>query len=46
MRYVVVIPVLKGLTKLKYLNLTGTKITPEGVEELQKALPSCQIVSP
>jgi len=34
------------LSRLKELDLRGTRITPaqyEGVEDLQKALPTCQI---
>jgi len=34
---------LKGLTNLKTLWLVNTKVTPEGVEKLQKALPNTQI---
>jgi hypothetical protein len=34
---------LKGLTKVRTINLTGTQVTQSGVQELQKALPSAQI---
>jgi hypothetical protein len=34
---------LKGLTNLRSLNLTNTKVTDEGVEILQKELPNCKI---
>ena len=34
---------LKGLTKLKELDLYGTNITDAGVTDLQKALPNCGI---
>lgn len=34
---------LKGLTRLKSLNLRGTEVTDAGVAELQKALPNCRI---
>jgi hypothetical protein len=35
---------LKGLTNLDTLDLRGTKVTKGGVAELQKALPSCEII--
>jgi hypothetical protein len=35
---------LKCLTKLRNLNLGGTKVTDAGVRDLQKALPEVQIV--
>ncbi|HVW35760.1 MAG TPA: hypothetical protein VHB99_00595 [Pirellulales bacterium] len=34
---------LKRLTKLRFLSLTGTGITPEGVRDLRQALPNCRI---
>lgn len=34
---------LSGLTKLDYLYLYSTRIPPDGVEEIQKALPKCRI---
>ena len=34
---------LGKLTNLKWLNLSGTKITEKGVEDLQRALPNCTI---
>jgi hypothetical protein len=34
---------LAGLKKLTYLDLFGAKATKEGVAELQKALPRCQV---
>jgi hypothetical protein len=36
--------VLKGLTALRLLDLTNTKVTDAGVKELQKALPELEIV--
>jgi hypothetical protein len=33
-----------ALTKLQVLWLEGTKVTDAGVNELQRALPSCTIV--
>jgi hypothetical protein len=33
---------LRGLTKLKTLGLQRTKVTDEGVDQLQEALPDCQ----
>ena len=35
---------LKELKQLKYLNLSGTNVTDDGVQDLQKALPSLRIV--
>jgi hypothetical protein len=34
---------LANFKALTELNLAGTKVTAEGVKELQKALPQCQI---
>jgi hypothetical protein len=34
---------LKELTKLELVRLKNTKVTPEGIAELQRALPRCQI---
>lgn len=34
---------LSGLTKLDYLYLYSTSIPPDGVDEIQKALPKCRI---
>ncbi len=34
---------LKGMTKLKMLNLRGTQVTDEGINQLQQALPNCEI---
>ena len=34
---------LKGLIKLRRLDLHNTKVTDEGVRELQAALPNCEI---
>jgi len=31
------------LTQLEWLNLEGTHVTDEGIEELRKALPNCRI---
>ena len=36
--------VLKSLTHLEELDLTGTKITAEGIEAIRKALPNCKVV--
>jgi len=35
---------LTKLTKLKKLNLEGTKTTGAGVSELKRALPKCEIL--
>ncbi len=32
-----------GLTELKWLTLWGTNVTPEGVRELSRSLPTCNI---
>jgi hypothetical protein len=37
------IPHLKTLSKLKTLSLFGSKVTDDGVKELQKAIPNCKI---
>jgi|SRR5436190_4447146 len=37
---------LKRFTKLTTLDLRRTKVTPDGVRELQKALPNCKILGP
>src|SRR5262249_28049274 len=34
---------LYGLSNLKYLDLTGTKVSKDGVAALQKALPGCMV---
>lgn len=34
---------LQGLTELDLLDVVNTKVTPEGVGELQQALPNCGI---
>ena len=34
---------LKGITALRELNLTKSKVTPAGVAELQSTLPLCHI---
>jgi hypothetical protein len=34
---------LSGLTRLDYLYLYSTRIPPDGVDEIQKALPKCRI---
>ena len=36
---------LKGLTKLKLLVVSGTRVTNRGVAELKKALPNCKIIN-
>jgi hypothetical protein len=36
---------LHGLTSLRELDLTGTKVTPEGAAALHKALPKCKILT-
>jgi hypothetical protein len=36
---------LRGLTKLKQLDLGQTKVTPKGIQQLQQALPKCKITS-
>lgn len=38
-----VIPALGGLKGLKGLNLSGTRFTPAGIRQLQKALPKCDV---
>jgi len=35
---------LKGLSNLKALDLSATRVTDEGVNQLQEALPKCKIV--
>ena len=35
---------LEGLTKLEWLSLIDTQVTPEGVKKLKKALPECVIL--
>jgi len=35
---------LKELTNLLELNLNDTQVTDDGVDELQQALPNCEIV--
>jgi hypothetical protein len=40
------LPYLKRLTKLTRLDLRRTGITPQGIRELQQALPNCKIVGP
>ena len=37
------LPLLACLTNLKYLDIRSTKISEEGVRELRKALPGCEI---
>jgi len=39
------LPHLYRLKKLQYLNLIGTQCTEQGVAEIQKALPLCQVIS-
>jgi hypothetical protein len=34
---------LKGMTKLRSLQIKGTKVTAEGIADLQKSLPNCKI---
>jgi sec-independent protein translocase protein TatC len=36
---------LKGLSGLQKLDLTGTEVTEEGLEELRQALPKCKIIT-
>jgi hypothetical protein len=38
-----VISALGGLNGLKGLNLSGTRFTPAGIRQLQKALPNCDV---
>ena len=35
------VPQLKQFTRLRFLDVSGTEITAEGIAELQKALPNC-----
>jgi len=35
---------LKGLGNLKALDLSATRVTDDGVKQLQEALPNCAIV--
>ncbi len=35
---------LKGLTELRQFDLTGTQVTPRGVQELQQSFPNAQII--
>ena len=37
---------LKGLSKLKDLALNRSRVTPDGILELQKSLPNCKITGP
>ena len=34
---------LKGLTALRWIELSGSKVTPEGIERLRKSLPNAQV---
>ena len=34
---------LRGLTRVKSLNLHNTQVTDEGVKKLQQALPNCRV---
>jgi len=34
---------LTGLRTLEWLELSGTQLTEQGIEELRKALPNCRI---
>jgi hypothetical protein len=34
---------IKGLTRLRNLSLKDTRVSDEGVKELQEALPNCEI---
>ena len=36
---------LKSLSNLEEMDLTGTKITTDGIEAIRKALPNCNVVS-
>lgn len=35
---------LKGLTRLRALDLQGTKVSGDGIRSLQRALPDCVII--
>jgi hypothetical protein len=35
---------LRGLTQLRYLDLSHTQVTDDGVEELQRLLPAATII--
>jgi hypothetical protein len=39
------ISILSQLTSLRRLDISGTKITEEGIRKLQAALPDCQITN-
>ena len=39
------VPHLKQFTRLRFLDVSGTEITDDGIAELQKALPNCRISS-
>ena len=36
-------PIFQALKRLRYLTLVGTRVTDDGVAELQRALPNCRI---
>lgn len=40
------IPVLKSLTHLRQLDLTGTSVSKQGTIEIQTALPKCRVQAP
>jgi hypothetical protein len=35
---------LKGLSRLRYLNLNGTLVTEEGIADLRRAIPGLTVV--
>ena len=37
---------LQGLPKLRYLQLQATRVSKEGLRQIQAALPQCEVIPP